>query len=74
MAFLKKSLLLVLFLGLVSLSICEEEKREEENEEEQEDDEQSEEKRGMFTNMLKGIGKLAGKAALGAVKTLAGEQ
>nr|O93224.1 RecName: Full=Dermaseptin-A4; Short=DRS-A4; AltName: Full=Dermaseptin AA-3-3; Flags: Precursor [Agalychnis annae]CAA06423.1 dermaseptin-related peptide [Agalychnis annae] len=72
MAFLKKSLFLVLFLGMVSLSICEEEKREEENE--QEDDEQSEEKRGMFTNMLKGIGKLAGQAALGAVKTLAGEQ
>nr|P85883.1 RecName: Full=Phylloseptin-Az3; Short=PLS-Az3; AltName: Full=Phylloseptin-8; Short=PS-8; Flags: Precursor [Pithecopus azureus]Q0VZ41.1 RecName: Full=Phylloseptin-H6; Short=PLS-H6; AltName: Full=Phylloseptin-8; Short=PS-8; Flags: Precursor [Pithecopus hypochondrialis]CAJ76135.1 pyhlloseptin-8 protein precursor [Pithecopus hypochondrialis] len=46
MAFLKKSLFLVLFLGLVSLSICEEEKRETEEEEyNQEDDDKSEEKR-----------------------------
>nr|B6HY14.1 RecName: Full=Caerin-regulated peptide; AltName: Full=CRP-AC1; Flags: Precursor [Agalychnis callidryas]CAQ16440.1 CRP-AC1 precursor [Agalychnis callidryas] len=55
MAFLKKSLLLVLFLGLVSLSICDEEKRENEDEEEQEDDEQSEEKRGMWGTVFKGI-------------------
>nr|P81485.1 RecName: Full=Dermaseptin-B3; Short=DRS-B3; AltName: Full=Dermaseptin BIII; Flags: Precursor [Phyllomedusa bicolor]CAA76288.1 preprodermaseptine B3 [Phyllomedusa bicolor] len=74
MAFLKKSVFLVLFLGLVSLSICEEEKREEENEEKQEDDEQSEEKRALWKNMLKGIGKLAGQAALGAVKTLVGAE
>nr|O93225.1 RecName: Full=Dermaseptin AA-3-4; Flags: Precursor [Agalychnis annae]CAA06424.1 dermaseptin-related peptide [Agalychnis annae] len=55
MAFLKKSLFLVLFLGLVSLSICDEEKRENEDEEEQEDDEQSEEKRGMWGSLLKGV-------------------
>nr|Q1EN15.1 RecName: Full=Atypical cationic antimicrobial peptide; AltName: Full=Dermaseptin-S9; Short=DRS-S9; Flags: Precursor [Phyllomedusa sauvagii]CAI99864.1 preprodermaseptin S9 [Phyllomedusa sauvagii] len=47
MAFLKKSLFLVLFLGLVSLSICDEEKRENEDEENQEDDEQSEMRRGL---------------------------
>nr|A0A193H362.1 RecName: Full=Cruzioseptin-2; Short=CZS-2; Flags: Precursor [Cruziohyla calcarifer]ANN87759.1 Cruzioseptin-2 antimicrobial peptide precursor [Cruziohyla calcarifer] len=65
MAFLKKSLFLVLFLGLVSLSICEEEKREEENEEVQEDDDQSEEKRG-FLDVIKHVG----KAALGVVTHL----
>nr|A0A193H395.1 RecName: Full=Cruzioseptin-1; Short=CZS-1; Flags: Precursor [Cruziohyla calcarifer]ANN87758.1 Cruzioseptin-1 antimicrobial peptide precursor [Cruziohyla calcarifer] len=68
MAFLKKSLFLVLFLGLVSLSICEEEKREE-NEEEQDDDEQSEEKRG-FLDIVKGVGKVA----LGAVSKLFGQE
>ncbi|KAG8589639.1 hypothetical protein GDO81_006477 [Engystomops pustulosus] len=36
MAFTKKSLFLVLFLGMVSLSICENEKREEEEEDEEE--------------------------------------
>nr|A0A193H365.1 RecName: Full=Cruzioseptin-7; Short=CZS-7; Flags: Precursor [Cruziohyla calcarifer]ANN87764.1 Cruzioseptin-7 antimicrobial peptide precursor [Cruziohyla calcarifer] len=66
MAKLKKSLFLVLFLGLVSLSICEEEKREEENEEVQEDDDQSEEKRG-FLDVVKHVGKAVGKAALNAV-------
>uniref|UniRef100_L0PJV8 [Thr6]-bradykinyl-Val,Asp n=1 Tax=Agalychnis callidryas TaxID=197464 RepID=BRKP1_AGACL len=46
MSFLKKSLFLVLFLGLVSFSICEEEKREtEEEENEDEMDKESEEKR-----------------------------
>nr|AFR78288.1 phyllokininogen-B1 [Phyllomedusa bicolor] len=46
MAFLKKSLLLVLFLGLVSFSICEEEKREtEEEENEDEIEEESEEQK-----------------------------
>nr|Q0VZ40.1 RecName: Full=Phylloseptin-H7; Short=PLS-H7; AltName: Full=Phylloseptin-11; Short=PS-11; AltName: Full=Phylloseptin-9; Short=PS-9; Flags: Precursor [Pithecopus hypochondrialis]CAJ76136.1 phylloseptin-9 protein precursor [Pithecopus hypochondrialis] len=51
MAFLKKSLFLVLFLGLVSLSICEEEKREtEEEENDQEEDDKSEEKR--FLSLL----------------------
>uniref|UniRef100_A0A5Q0MUM5 [Ser6, Val10, Asp11]-phyllokinin n=1 Tax=Agalychnis spurrelli TaxID=317303 RepID=BRKPS_AGASP len=46
MSFLKKSLLLVLFLGLVSFSICEEEKRETEEEENEDDmDEESEEKK-----------------------------
>uniref|UniRef100_A0A5Q0MUT1 [Thr6, Val10, Asp11]-phyllokinin n=1 Tax=Agalychnis spurrelli TaxID=317303 RepID=BRKPT_AGASP len=46
MSFLKKSLFLVLFLGLVSFSICEEEKREtEEEENEDEMNEESEEKR-----------------------------
>nr|Q9PT75.1 RecName: Full=Dermatoxin-B1; Short=DRT-B1; AltName: Full=Dermatoxin; Flags: Precursor [Phyllomedusa bicolor]CAB63924.1 dermatoxin precursor [Phyllomedusa bicolor] len=54
MAFLKKSLFLVLFLGLVPLSLCESEKREGENEEEQEDD-QSEEKRSLGS-FLKGVG------------------
>ncbi|XP_056414220.1 preprofallaxidin-9-like [Hyla sarda] len=44
MAFLKKSLFLVLFLGLVSLSFCEEEKREEE-EEKKRDGSEVEEKR-----------------------------
>nr|AAO62957.1 caerin 1.15 precursor [Ranoidea caerulea] len=52
MASLKKSLFLVLFLGFVSVSICEEEKRQEdedENEEEGESQEEgSEEKRGLF--------------------------
>nr|A0A088MIT0.1 RecName: Full=Bradykinin-related peptides; Contains: RecName: Full=Nattererimorphin; Contains: RecName: Full=[Val1,Thr6]-bradykinyl-Ser,Pro,Ala; Contains: RecName: Full=Bradykinin; Contains: RecName: Full=Des-Arg9-bradykinin; Contains: RecName: Full=[Hyp3]-bradykinyl-Val,Asp; Flags: Precursor [Physalaemus nattereri]AIN40268.1 bradykinin precursor [Physalaemus nattereri] len=41
MAFLKKSLFLVLFLGVVSLSFCEEEKREE-HEEEKRDEEDAE--------------------------------
>nr|Q0VTU0.1 RecName: Full=Probradykinin-1; Contains: RecName: Full=Glu,Pro-[Val1,Thr6]-bradykinyl-Leu,Thr; Contains: RecName: Full=[Val1,Thr6]-bradykinyl-Leu,Thr; AltName: Full=[Val1,Thr6]-bradykinin-Leu,Thr; Contains: RecName: Full=[Val1,Thr6]-bradykinin; Flags: Precursor [Pithecopus azureus]CAK55548.1 preprobradykinin-HA1 [Pithecopus azureus] len=46
MSFLKKSLFLVLFLGLVSFSICEEEKREtEEEENKDETEEQSEEKK-----------------------------
>nr|AVG44210.1 dissulfin-02 precursor [Boana raniceps] len=43
MAFLKKSLFLVLFLGLVSLSICEEENREEEREENEGNDSKEEE-------------------------------
>nr|Q1EN13.1 RecName: Full=Dermaseptin-S11; Short=DRS-S11; Flags: Precursor [Phyllomedusa sauvagii]CAI99866.1 preprodermaseptin S11 [Phyllomedusa sauvagii] len=63
MAFLKKSLFLVLFLGMVSLSICEEEKRENEDEEEQEDDEQSEEKRALWKTLLKGAGKVFGHVA-----------
>nr|CEO91193.1 Phylloseptin-PBa precursor [Phyllomedusa baltea] len=59
MAFLKKSLFLVLFFGLVSLSICEEEKREtEEEENNQEEDDKSEEKR--FFSM---IPKIAGGIA-----------
>nr|QFZ95567.1 peptide SP-1 precursor [Agalychnis spurrelli] len=64
MAFLKKSLFLVLFLGLVSLSVCEEEKREgEEKENEQEEDdreERSEEKRiiGMIPDLISMISKL----------------
>nr|WCP86171.1 somuncurin 2 [Pleurodema somuncurensis] len=48
MAFLKKSLFLVLFLGLVSLSFCEKEKRDEEGEgeeEKREEEEGEEEKR-----------------------------
>nr|AAO62955.1 caerin 1.13 precursor [Ranoidea caerulea] len=53
MASLKKSLFLVLFLGFVSVSICEEEKRQEdedENEEEGENQEEgSEEKRGLLS-------------------------
>nr|O93226.1 RecName: Full=Dermaseptin-A5; Short=DRS-A5; AltName: Full=Dermaseptin AA-3-6; AltName: Full=Dermaseptin-A4; Short=DRS-A4; Flags: Precursor [Agalychnis annae]CAA06425.1 dermaseptin-related peptide [Agalychnis annae] len=80
MAFLKKSLFLVLFLGLVSLSICEEEKRENEDEEEQEDDEQSEMKRGMWST-IRNVGKsaakaanLPAKAALGAISEAVGEQ
>ncbi|XP_071994965.1 dermaseptin-H3-like [Engystomops pustulosus] len=36
MTFLKKSLFLVLFLGFVSLSICEEEEKREEDEDEDE--------------------------------------
>nr|AAO62956.1 caerin 1.14 precursor [Ranoidea caerulea] len=52
MASLKKSLFLVLFLGFVSVSICEEEKRQEdedENEEEGENQEEgSEEKRSVL--------------------------
>ncbi|KAG8537828.1 hypothetical protein GDO81_023746 [Engystomops pustulosus] len=51
MTFLKKSLFLVLFLGLVSLAICEEEEKreeeEEEDEEKREDDGKIEEKRTM---------------------------
>nr|A0A5P9K470.1 RecName: Full=Dermaseptin-SP2; Short=DRS-SP2; Flags: Precursor [Agalychnis spurrelli]QFU19630.1 dermaseptin-related peptide-SP2 precursor [Agalychnis spurrelli] len=76
MAFLKKSLFLVLFLGLVSLSICEEEKRENEDEEEQEDEEQSEEKRASWKVFLKNIGKAAGKAVLNSVTDMVnqGEQ
>nr|Q1EJP5.1 RecName: Full=Dermaseptin-H4; AltName: Full=Dermaseptin-like peptide 4; Short=DMS4; Flags: Precursor [Pithecopus azureus]CAK50802.1 preprodermaseptin H4 [Pithecopus azureus] len=70
MAFMKKSLFLVLFLGMVSLSICEEEKRENEDEAKQEDDEQSEMKRGLWST-IKNVGKeaaiAAGKAALGAL-------
>nr|P84900.2 RecName: Full=Phyllokininogen-1; Contains: RecName: Full=Phyllokinin; Flags: Precursor [Pithecopus hypochondrialis]CAJ76141.1 kininogen-1 precursor [Pithecopus hypochondrialis] len=46
MSILKKSLFLVLFLGLVSFSICEEEKREaEEEENEDEIEEESDEKK-----------------------------
>nr|AEH28162.1 hylaseptin-4 [Boana punctata] len=72
MAFLKKSLFLVLFLGIVSLSICQDEKRQgdEEYEEEQYEEEQyeeaSEEKRGIG-DILKNLAKAAGKAALHAV-------
>ncbi|KAG8534443.1 hypothetical protein GDO81_019523 [Engystomops pustulosus] len=47
MTFLKKSLFLVLFLGLVSLAICEEEEKREEHEEKREDDGKIEEKRTM---------------------------
>nr|SMY10434.1 antimicrobial peptide [Pithecopus hypochondrialis] len=62
MAFLKKSLFLVLFLGFVSFSICQEEKREtEEEENEQEDDDKSEEKR--FLSLI--------PAAISAVSALA---
>nr|O93454.1 RecName: Full=Plasticin-DA1; Short=PTC-DA1; AltName: Full=Dermaseptin PD-3-6; Short=DRP-PD3-6; Short=PD36; Flags: Precursor [Agalychnis dacnicolor]CAA06429.1 dermaseptin-related peptide [Agalychnis dacnicolor] len=60
MAFLKKSLFLVLFLALVPLSICEAEKREEENEEKQEDDDESEKKRGVVTDLLNTAGGLLG--------------
>nr|AAO62952.1 dermaseptin-like precursor DRP-AC-3 [Agalychnis callidryas] len=75
MAFLKKSLLLVLFLGLVSLSICEEEKRENEDEEEQEDDEQSEMRRSVLSTITD-MAKAAGRAALNAITGLVnqGEQ
>nr|QKV49915.1 dermaseptin preproprotein [Agalychnis callidryas] len=75
MAFLNKSLFLVLLLGLVSLSICEEEKRENEVEEEQEDDEQSEMRRSLW-GKLKEMAAAAGKAALNAVNGLVnqGEQ
>nr|AEJ35099.1 hylareleasin 1 [Hyla simplex] len=45
MTFLKKSLFLVLFLGLVSLSICEEKKREEEEEEKRDGSEEEEEEK-----------------------------
>nr|A0A5P9K461.1 RecName: Full=Phylloseptin-SP1; Short=PLS-SP1; Flags: Precursor [Agalychnis spurrelli]QFU19629.1 phylloseptin-SP1 precursor [Agalychnis spurrelli] len=45
MAFLKKSLFLVLFLGLVSLSICEEKERETKEEENEQEDDNREEKR-----------------------------
>nr|CUX90933.1 phylloseptin-PDu [Phyllomedusa duellmani] len=61
MAFLKKSLFLVLFFGLVSLSICEEEKREtEEEENNQEEDDKSEEKRffSMIPKIATGIASL----------------
>nr|A0A2L2DDD0.1 RecName: Full=Figainin 2; AltName: Full=Br22; Flags: Precursor [Boana raniceps]AVG44203.1 figainin-02 precursor [Boana raniceps] len=43
MAFLKKSLFLVLFLGIVSLSVCEEEKREGEEKEEKREEEEGKE-------------------------------
>nr|CVK17375.1 Baltikinin precursor [Phyllomedusa baltea] len=39
MAFLKKSIFLVLFLGLVSLSICDKEKREAEEDENKNEEE-----------------------------------
>nr|F7UI84.1 RecName: Full=Phylloseptin-S1; Short=PLS-S1; AltName: Full=Phylloseptin-1; Short=PSN-1; Flags: Precursor [Phyllomedusa sauvagii]CAP17490.1 phylloseptin-s1 precursor [Phyllomedusa sauvagii] len=62
MAFLKKSLFLVLFLGLVSLSICEEEKREtEEEEHDQEEDDKSEEKRflSLIPHIVSGVASIA---------------
>nr|L0P329.1 RecName: Full=Medusin-C1; Short=MDS-C1; AltName: Full=Medusin-AC; AltName: Full=Phyllin-AC; Flags: Precursor [Agalychnis callidryas]CCI79382.1 Phyllin-AC precusor [Agalychnis callidryas] len=65
MDFLKKSLFLVVFLGLVSLSVCEEEKRESEEEknEQEEDDreERSEEKRllGMIPLAISAISALS---------------
>nr|A0A2U8JCR5.1 RecName: Full=Dermaseptin-PH; Short=DRS-PH; Flags: Precursor [Pithecopus hypochondrialis]AWK58821.1 dermaseptin-PH precursor [Pithecopus hypochondrialis] len=65
MDILKKSLFLILFLGVVSLSICEEEKRENEEEMEQ-DDEQSEMKRALWKEVLKN----AGKAALNEINNL----
>nr|AVG44205.1 figainin-04 precursor [Boana raniceps] len=54
MAFLKKSLFLVLFLGIVSLSIGEEEKREEEekNEEGANQEENAENKEKRFLGTL----------------------
>nr|QBB20047.1 phylloseptins-PBa1 precursor [Phyllomedusa burmeisteri] len=61
MAFLKKSLFLVLFFGLVSLSICEEEKREtEEEEHDQEEDDKSEEERflSLIPHIASGIASL----------------
>nr|QMP81211.1 phylloseptin-PHb precursor [Pithecopus hypochondrialis] len=61
MAFLKKSLFLVVFLGLVSLSICEEEKRETEEEEyNQEEDDKSEEKRflSLIPHAINAVGTL----------------
>nr|B5LUR1.1 RecName: Full=Preprofallaxidin-9; Contains: RecName: Full=Fallaxidin-2.1; Contains: RecName: Full=Fallaxidin-3.2; Flags: Precursor [Litoria fallax]ACH53454.1 preprofallaxidin [Litoria fallax] len=64
MASLKKSLFLVLFLGLVSLSICEEEKREnEEDAEDENHEEESEEKRGLldFAKHVIGIASKLGK-------------
>nr|O93221.1 RecName: Full=Dermatoxin-A1; Short=DRT-A1; AltName: Full=Dermaseptin AA-1-1; Flags: Precursor [Agalychnis annae]CAA06420.1 dermaseptin-related peptide [Agalychnis annae] len=63
MAFLKKSLFLVLFLGLVPLFLCENEKREGENEKEENDD-QSEEKRSLGS-FMKGVGK--GLATVGKI-------
>nr|P86040.1 RecName: Full=Raniseptin-7; Short=Rsp-7; Flags: Precursor [Boana raniceps] len=73
MAFLKKSLFLVLFLGIVSLSICEEEKREGEEEEKQEEEneELSEEElreRRALLDKLKSLGKVVGKVALGVAQ------
>nr|AVG44200.1 raniseptin-15 precursor [Boana raniceps] len=69
MAFLKKSLFLVLFLGIVSLSICEEEKREGEEEEnqEEENEELSEEElreRRALLDKLKSLGKKVGEKLL----------
>nr|P82389.2 RecName: Full=Aurein-2.2; Contains: RecName: Full=Aurein-2.2.1; Flags: Precursor [Ranoidea aurea]CAH61711.1 aurein 2.2 precursor [Ranoidea aurea] len=62
MAFLKKSLFLVLFLGLVSLSICEKEKRQNEEDEDENEaanhEEGSEEKRGLFDIVKKVVGAL----------------
>nr|Q1EN14.1 RecName: Full=Plasticin-S1; Short=PTC-S1; AltName: Full=Dermaseptin-S10; Short=DRS-S10; Flags: Precursor [Phyllomedusa sauvagii]CAI99865.1 preprodermaseptin S10 [Phyllomedusa sauvagii] len=70
MAFLKKSLFLVLFLALVPLSICEEEKREGENEKEQEDDNQSEEKRGLVSDLLSTVTGLLGNLGGGGLKKI----
>nr|P56249.2 RecName: Full=Frenatin-3; Flags: Precursor [Nyctimystes infrafrenatus]CAI77673.1 frenatin 3 precursor [Nyctimystes infrafrenatus] len=61
MHFLKKSIFLVLFLGLVSLSICEKEKREDQNEEEvDENEEESEEKRGLMSVLGHAVGNVLG--------------
>nr|QMT58054.1 picturin-2 precursor [Boana picturata] len=72
MSFLKKSLFLVLFLGIVSLSICEEEKRQEEEEKEDEEYEEgyeaSEEKRGVFKDALKQFGAALLDKAANALK------
>nr|AVG44206.1 figainin-05 precursor [Boana raniceps] len=62
MAFLKKSLFLVLFLGIVSLSVCEDEKREEGEEEE----EKREEEEGKEENE-EGNGEHKEKRFLGAL-------
>nr|AFR78285.1 phylloseptin-B2 [Phyllomedusa bicolor] len=62
MAFLKKSLFFVLFLGLVSLSIRGEKKREtEEKEYDQGEDDKSEEKRflSLIPHIVSGVASIA---------------
>nr|B5LUQ6.1 RecName: Full=Preprofallaxidin-5; Contains: RecName: Full=Fallaxidin-5.1; Flags: Precursor [Litoria fallax]ACH53449.1 preprofallaxidin 5.1 [Litoria fallax] len=66
MASLKKSLFLVLFLGFVSLSICEEEKREDkedegENEEAEENHEERSEEKRFLPLLASLVGGLLGK-------------
>nr|QPO14387.1 callitide precursor [Agalychnis callidryas] len=64
MTFLKKSLFLVLFLGLLSISFCDEEKRQdddEENEREEKKEIHEEEKRFRPAILVRPKGKGKGK-------------
>nr|AEB26291.1 phenylseptin prepropeptide [Boana punctata] len=63
MAFLKKSLFLVLFLGIVSLATCQDEKRQDDDQEEEENEEgyeENREKRFFFDTLKNLAGKVIG--------------
>nr|ADZ11201.1 rhacophorin-2 antimicrobial peptide precursor [Zhangixalus feae] len=59
---LKKSLLILFFLGMISMSLCQEERGADEDDG---GEMTEEEKRGAFTDLLKGVAKQAGIKILG---------